>query len=92
MTSRSSISVLITNKRGLHARASAKFCTEASKYNAKVTVSRDGISVGGCSIMGLLTLGAGPGTTIEIASEGPEANEALKALNDLVTNRFGEDV
>jgi phosphocarrier protein len=83
--------VVIVNRKGLHARASAKFvkCTEG--FDAEVTVSRDGTSVGGTSIMGLMMLGASIGTTIRIKATGPEGPEALEALVALVADGFGED-
>jgi len=83
--------VLITNKRGLHARASARFVTLASGFDAAVTVGHDGASVTGTSIMGLMMLAAGPGDTIRIEADGREAEAALAALKTLVETRFGED-
>ncbi len=88
MTSRT---VEIINERGLHARASAKFVKMASGFDAEVTVSRDGSSVDARSIMGLMMLAAGIGSTIDIAAEGPEAEAALQALCELVENRFDEE-
>ncbi len=82
--------VLITNKRGLHARASAAFVKCAEQFDAEVTVTRDGTSVGGTSIMGLMMLGAAPGTVITIETEGPEAEEAMDALVALVEAGFHE--
>ncbi|MBR7618094.1 HPr family phosphocarrier protein [Phenylobacterium sp. 20VBR1] len=84
-------SVEIVNKRGLHARASAKFVKMASTFDAEVTVSKDGSTVDARSIMGLMMLAAGPGCSIEIAAEGSEAEPALDALAQLVANRFDED-
>ena len=84
-------SVEIINKRGLHARASAKFVKMASTFDAEVTVSKDGSTVDARSIMGLMMLAAGPGCCIEIAAEGSEAEPALDALAQLVANRFDED-
>ena len=84
-------SVEIVNKRGLHARASAKFVKMASTFDAEVTVSKDGSTVDARSIMGLMMLAAGPGCCIEIAAEGSEAEPALDALAQLVANRFDED-
>jgi phosphocarrier protein len=81
----------IVNKRGLHARASAKFVKLASTFDAEVTVSKDGSTVDARSIMGLMMLAAGPGCCIEIEAEGPEAAQALEALEALVTARFDED-
>ena len=83
--------LLIINKRGLHARASAKFVQTVDGYDATITVSKDGMTVGGTSIMGLMMLAAGPGTTITIACTGPDAQEAMDALCALVGNRFGEE-
>jgi phosphocarrier protein len=81
----------IVNKRGLHARASAKFVKLASTFDAEVTVSKDGSTVDARSIMGLMMLAAGPGASIEIEAEGPEAAQALDALAALVAARFDED-
>ena len=83
--------VEIINERGLHARASAKFVKMASSFDAEVTVSRDGASVDARSIMGLMMLAAGIGSTIDISAEGPEAAAALEALCELVANRFDEE-
>jgi len=83
--------VTIRNRKGLHACASAKFVKCAESFNAKITVTRDGNTVGGTSIMGLMMLAAGPGATLHLKAEGPEAPEALKALVELVENGFGED-
>jgi phosphocarrier protein len=81
----------IINKKGLHARATAKFVQCCEKFDAVINVSRDGETVGGSSIMGILTLGAGQGSTIAVSAEGPQAIEALDALEALVANRFGEE-
>lgn len=81
----------IINKRGLHARASAKFVQLAESFDAEITVSKDGSSVGGTSIMGLMMLAASPGCCITVSATGPEAGEALNALDSLVSDRFGED-
>ena len=83
--------VEIVNKRGLHARASARFVTLASTFAAAVTVTHGDASVTGTSIMGLMMLAAGPGDTIAIAAEGADADAAVRALADLVRTRFGED-
>ena len=83
--------VEIVNERGLHARASAKFVKVAAAFDAEVTVTRDGTTVDARSIMGLMMLAAGLGSTIEIAAEGPEAQPALDALVELVQGRFDED-
>ena len=84
-------SVEITNERGLHARASAKFVKLAATFDAEVTVSKEGATVDARSIMGLMMLAAGPGSQIVIRAEGAEAGEAVEALIELVTNRFEED-
>ena len=81
----------IVNRRGLHARASAKFVQTVERYDAAVTVTRAGETVGGRSIMGLLTLGAAQGTTIAVVTSGPEAEASLQAITDLLANKFGED-
>ncbi len=85
------VSVVIVNKRGLHARASAKFVTIASSFDAEVTVAHDGNSVTGTSIMGLMMLAAGIGETIVISATGPEAEAAVAKLVGLVIDKFGED-
>jgi phosphocarrier protein len=85
------VTVVIRNKRGLHARASARFVTLAHGFDAAVTVTKDGASVAGTSIMGLMMLAAAPGDTIDIAGEGPEADAAVAALVALVEGKFGED-
>jgi phosphocarrier protein len=83
--------VEIVNARGLHARASAKFVKAAAQFDAEVKVSREGQTVDAQSIMGLMMLGAGPGSEIEIAAEGPEAQAAVDGLAQLVADRFDED-
>jgi len=83
--------VQITNKRGLHARASAKFVTLASGLPAEVEVVKDGASVTGTSIMGLMMLGAAMGDSITISAAGEGAAQAVGALCDLVEAKFGED-
>jgi len=83
--------VEIVNKKGLHARASAKFVQIAETFDASVTVTKGHESVGGTSIMGLMMLAAGPGTWITIKASGPDAAAALEAVCDLVTTRFGEE-
>ncbi|MDO8411602.1 MAG: HPr family phosphocarrier protein [Phenylobacterium sp.] len=83
--------VEILNKRGLHARASAKFVKLASSFEAEIQVSKDGQSVDARSIMGLMMLAAGPGSTIHIAAEGEQAADAMEALCALVAARFEED-
>ena len=81
----------ITNKRGLHARASAEFVKCAEKFDAKIMVSKDGHVVGGESIMGLMMLAASMGSTIHVSATGAQAYEAIAALEHLVTSKFGED-
>ncbi|RYC31649.1 HPr family phosphocarrier protein [Lichenibacterium minor] len=81
----------IVNRKGLHARATAKFVQCVENFQAEVTVTRSGETVGGQSIMGILTLGAGRGTTITVSATGPDAQAAVDALAALVANRFGED-
>jgi phosphocarrier protein HPr len=83
-------SVTITNKRGLHARAAAKFVTLAERFGASVDVIRDGQTVSARSIMGLMMLGAGIGSKIELTAEGWDAREALDALAGLVEAGFNE--
>ncbi len=85
-----SATVRIVNRRGLHARASARFCAVAGAFDATVTVTKDQITVGGRSIMGLLMLGAGNGSSITISAEGPQAQEALDTLLKLIADKFGE--
>ena len=82
--------VSIVNKRGLHARASAKFVKLAETFDAKVFVEKDGETVNGTSIMGLMMLTASIGTTIQISANGSEAEAAITALAALVTDGFGE--
>ena len=81
----------ITNKRGLHARASAKFVQMAEKFDAEITVTRSGESVGGTSIMGLMMLAAGIGTSITVTATGREAKAAVDAIAELVANKFDEE-
>jgi phosphocarrier protein HPr len=81
----------IINKKGLHARASAKFVQTVERFDADVKVTRGGETVGGTSIMGLMMLSAGPGTTITVQASGAEAAEVMDALQELIGKRFGED-
>jgi phosphocarrier protein HPr len=81
----------IINRKGLHARATAKLVQCIDEFDAVVTVSRCGETVGGSSIMGILTLGAGPGATLTVTAAGPEAAQALDAIAALFASRFGED-
>jgi phosphocarrier protein HPr len=83
--------VEIVNRRGLHARASAKFVTVAAGLGAEISVSKDGSTVTGTSIMGLMMLGAAIGDSILIAAKGEGAEEALAKLVALVETKFGED-
>lgn len=82
--------VPIINKKGLHARATAKFVQTVDRFGAEITVTRCGETVNGNSIMGILTLGAAMGSTITITARGPDAEQALAGLRELVANRFGE--
>jgi phosphocarrier protein len=91
MNEPSSRCVTIVNRRGLHARASARFVKCAEGFDCEVTVIKDGQSVGGTSIMGLMTLAAGTGSTIELKAAGREAEAALDALSSLIEDGFGED-
>jgi phosphocarrier protein HPr len=81
----------ITNQRGLHARASAKFVKCAEGFDATITVSRDGQSVPGTSIMGLMMLAASIGTSITVEASGPQADAAMAAISHLVGSKFDED-
>lgn len=83
--------ITIVNRRGLHARASARFVKCAAGFDAAVHVIKDGQSVEGTSIMGLMTLAAAPGSTIELTAEGPQADAAMQALSQLVESGFGEE-
>lgn len=82
----------IVNQRGLHARASAKFVQVAGSFEATVDVEKDGVKVGGTSIMGLMMLAASPGCAIRVTASGPEAAEVMAALGELVASRFGEEI
>ena len=84
-------SVDIVNERGLHARASARFVKLAGTFDAEVRVTKDDQTVDAQSIMGLMMLAAGPGSTIEISADGRQAEEALQALTRLVSSRFEEE-
>jgi phosphocarrier protein HPr len=83
--------LLIINKRGLHARASAKFVQTVEKFSAEVWVTRGSETVGGTSIMGLMMLAAGPGTAIKVSAIGPEADAAIAAITQLVESKFNEE-
>jgi phosphocarrier protein HPr len=82
----------IVNQRGLHARASAKFVQLVSGFQADVRVEKDGVSVGGTSIMGLMMLAASPGCCIQVTADGPEAEQVMAALGKLISSRFGEEI
>ena len=82
--------IRIDNALGLHARASAKFVKCAEKFDAEILVSKDGHVVGGTSIMGLMMLAAAKGTSIHVSASGPQADEALDAIEALIASRFGE--
>ena len=94
MTAVSSVpsrSLKIINKRGLHARASARFVQTVEGFDATVRVTREGSTVGGTSIMGLMMLAASPGCSILVQAEGSQADEVLDALEALIADRFGEE-
>jgi phosphocarrier protein HPr len=80
----------IVNEKGLHARASAKFVETVEDFDASATVRKDGLDAAGDSIMGLLMLAGSRGTSIEVETSGPQAEELAQALAELVANRFGE--
>jgi len=88
---RLSSDLLITNRRGLHARAAARFVACAERFDAEITVSKDQTTVGATSIMGLMMLAAAPGSSIRVCAHGREAAAALAALEELVAGRFGEE-
>lgn len=81
----------IQNKKGLHARAAAAFVKTVEPFDAEVEVERIGQCVSGCSIMGLMMLAAAKGTTINVTTKGNQAQEVMKALQELINNKFGED-
>ena len=91
MTDPNSRVLPIVNEKGLHARASAKFVETVERFEAEARVTRDGMTVSGDSIMGLLMLAAGRGCEIALQTSGPQATELADALTDLVAQRFGED-
>ena len=82
----------IVNRKGLHARASARFVRTAECFDASINVIKDGQSVAGNSIMGLMMLAASPGCCIRVSASGPQAEEAMRAIEALVADRFGEEV
>ena len=81
----------IVNQRGLHARASAKFVSLVSGFDAQVSVVKDGVTVGGTSIMGLMMLAASPGCSIRVSAGGRDARAVMDAIEALVASRFGEE-
>ena len=81
----------IVNRRGLHARASAKFVNLAGQFRSEITVTKDGTEVCGTSIMGLMMLAAAPGQSVTVTAVGDDAGEAISALRDLVAAKFDED-
>jgi phosphocarrier protein len=83
--------VTILNKLGLHARAAAKFVSCAANYESDIQLEREGRRVNGKSIMGVMMLAASKGTTLEILVEGSDAEQALAGLENLISERFGED-
>jgi phosphocarrier protein len=83
--------LIIINKLGLHARAAAKFVALTSRYTCSIEIVKHGKRVNGKSIMGVMMLAANRGTEVELFIEGDEEEEALKAIEDLITNRFGEE-
>jgi phosphocarrier protein HPr len=83
--------ILIINKRGLHARAS-EFVQTVETFDAEIHVSKDGMTVGGTSIMGLMMLAASPGTTILVTASGAQAREALDTIEQLIADKFGEEM
>lgn len=84
-------SATICNRRGLHARAAAKFVKLAATFDASIAVSHRGTEVSGLSIMGLMMLAAAPGCCIELSAEGPQAEQAIEALCSLISQKFDED-
>jgi phosphocarrier protein HPr len=82
--------VLIENKNGLHARPAAEIVKLAAKFNSEITIVKDDLDVNGKSIMGVMMLAAEHGSSITLRAEGPDADQALEALANLVHNRFGE--
>lgn len=92
MTDRDSRSLVIVNVKGLHARASAKLVELVEEFDAEAEVSKDGMSALGDSIMGLLMLAASNGSTIEVETRGPAAEQLADAIEALVADKFGEDI
>lgn len=90
MTEKTIRQLHIVNEKGLHARASARLVEVVEAHDARATVSKDGLSASGDSIMGLLMLAASMGTSIDVQTSGPQAEALAEALKDLVANKFGE--
>ncbi len=90
-TSRVTVEVVINNKLGLHARPSALFVRTAQKFPCHITVEKDGEEVNGKSIMGLMMLAAGMGSVLKITAAGEGAQEAIQAIQELVSRKFDED-
>lgn len=82
--------ITVSNKLGIHARPAAQFVKMASEFKAEIRVAKDGEEVDGKSIMGLMMLAAGHGSVLKMIAEGPDADEALQSLEDLVVRNFGE--
>ncbi|HCQ32424.1 MAG TPA: HPr family phosphocarrier protein [Verrucomicrobiales bacterium] len=82
--------ITVSNKLGIHARPAAQFVKMASEFKAEIRVEKDGEEVDGKSIMGLMMLAAGHGSVLKMIAEGPDADEALQSLEDLVVRNFGE--
>jgi phosphocarrier protein HPr len=91
MSERRTAVAKITNKRGLHARASAKIVEAAARFESVITLARDGQEVNARSIMGLMMLAASMGSEVELAAEGPDSGEALTAILALIEAKFGEE-
>ena len=82
--------VMLTNKLGLHARASAKLVSLASEFDSEITLQRNGQQINAKSIMGLMMLAAAKGAEIELCADGKDEKQAVRALSELISNRFGE--
>jgi phosphocarrier protein len=82
--------LVIQNKKGLHARASARFVQTVEEFDVAMTVTKDGINVGGTSIMGLMMLAASQGCTIAVSAKGADAKQAMDAIEALIEDKFGE--
>jgi phosphocarrier protein HPr len=85
------VNATIVNERGLHARAAAKFVKCAESFDANVIVTKDDNQVSGSSIMGLMMLAASKGTSISLEASGPDADQAVQSLCDLISGKFGEE-